>query len=400
MSELVKQTELQEVVAKTNSIISESEGRVARANDAGKNLLAAIDNNGMSKELDEQCNKYLVACRTTQSHIKQQRMPITQLFDNIKKIFTGMENQLDSKSGEFYPKIQKHRDNYAAYLAEQQRKKEEEAKRKLAADNERAELRTKVKTDVYIWLEDQLSKRLQELHGLFNSATLETIKDVETKMHQFDALLSPEVVEAYKPDIRVAFIEKAEADEISREVIKATYHGFIQKFRETVVDEAADLRKKLPSREKELREIAEAEAKDKEKAKLLKEQQQKREKEETERLKREAAEREQKEKEAAKLAEESAKMDGLFNATAETSGDEQKNVRKSLEIVIKHPQAYLPIFQFWFEKEGSKLPIDKLERFTLQRMQAFCEKWATNEGETIESPYMEYKEKIKTIAKA
>lgn len=401
MSELVKQTELQEIAIKTNSILTENTGRVQRALKAGEILLQAIEQNGMNDDIDEQCNTYLVASRKTLAHISEQRKPVTQLFDNIKKLFTEQEAELDPKKGTYYPKIQAYRDAWAAHKYELQRKAEEEARRKLAVDKEKAELATKVSTDFYQWLEDYLTKHLQGMSNILNSATLETIKEVETKIYTYKAIFETEWANAFNPQIRVAYISAEESKQIIEESKKDVLMKFREVFSQRTRDHKDDVLRQLPSKERELKAIAEAEANDKKQAELLKAEQKKREQDEADRLKREAAEREQKQKDDAKLKEEESKMNSLFDAQAQISGsDEPKNVRKSLEIVIKHPKAYTQIFMFWFEKEGINLPIDKLERYTLQRMQSFCESWATKEGETIESPYVEYREAIKTIAKS
>jgi hypothetical protein len=56
------------------------------------NELAA---NGMSADLDQRMNNYMVKIRTTSEEMKGRRTPLTQFLTKITKAFTSLENQLD-----------------------------------------------------------------------------------------------------------------------------------------------------------------------------------------------------------------------------------------------------------------------------------------------------------------
>jgi len=52
---------------------------------------------------------------------------------------------------------------------------------------------------------------------------------------------------------------------------------------------------------------------------------------------------------------------------------------------------------FWWEKEGVKLPLDKIENTKISQMVAFCEKYAHKQSEKIESEYVKYEEDYTAI---
>jgi len=65
--------------------------------------------------------------------------------------------------------------------------------------------------------------------------------------------------------------------------------------------------------------------------------------------------------------------------------------QKKYKIEISHQAGYVQIFQLWFEREGSLLPIGKMGRKTLGYMKEYCEELA-GMGEEIDSPYIKYRE--------
>lgn len=144
------------------------------------------------------------------------------------------------------------------------------------------------------------------------------------------------------------------------------------------------------------------------------------EKEETERINRERAEAERKrqemeraeaerkrqEAEAEKLRIEAEKkqQDAQAEASVTAAGqtasafvdtqatlfEEAPKVKEGYSIKVLNPAAYLLIIQFWFEKEGRNLPMDKIEGKSIAQMKAFCEKHAVKTEELIVSPLLKY----------
>jgi hypothetical protein len=119
----VSQTEIKQIAENTNSVLQMNIDSVTKAQEFGNQLISRIQSEGMNENLDQECNNYLVKLRKTLTLMQERRKPITQLFDQVKKHFTHLENDLDPHKGEVYASIQKFRDDYARAKAEEARKK-------------------------------------------------------------------------------------------------------------------------------------------------------------------------------------------------------------------------------------------------------------------------------------
>ena len=89
----------------------------------------------MSDALDEKCNLYLVNVNKTIKAMNERRSPITQMMTQIAKQFTTLE--ADLKDGSIVKTIQLSRNEWAKKKEDDRKAKEEAARRKLAADNEK-----------------------------------------------------------------------------------------------------------------------------------------------------------------------------------------------------------------------------------------------------------------------
>ena len=66
----------------------------------GQQLLARIQQQGMTDELDQQAAKYIDAARKTVAKMNDKRSPLTKLFDQIRSEFTRLEGDIDpTKAG-------------------------------------------------------------------------------------------------------------------------------------------------------------------------------------------------------------------------------------------------------------------------------------------------------------
>jgi len=65
-------------------------------------------------------------------------------------------------------------------------------------------------------------------------------------------------------------------------------------------------------------------------------------------------------------------------------------VKEGYSIQLKSSAGYLLLVQFWFEKEGKTLAIDKFEKMTFDRVKRFCEAYAIKNDEFLESPLLSY----------
>ena len=399
-TDLAVQANIEELVIRTNDTLQINGSSALKAVEAGKMIIAEIQREGMSDQMDEKCNNYLVKLRKTASALEERRKPITQLFDQIKASFTTLERTIDIKS-ETYTTIQGHRDNYARIKAEEQRKREQEARRKLEIERERADVISKMESALDVHFTHYLSSVKRNLMEKFNRITLENYPDLSTEIANVSTRYPIEHFESFNINLTMVYLSDQDKVRLREEAMMGKYSAFLPEFAREITDFKTDLIAKLPSKRRELDEILMAEKRDKQEAERLKSERLERERLENERLAQQTKDREQKAIEEASGRKQEAEMNSLFEAASEASViGVQPSVRKTLKIEVLNPAGYVQLFQVWFEAEGMKLPMDQIEKKTVAQMKAYCEKLASKDGEMINSRYLRYEEEIKTVAKA
>lgn len=394
---------------------------VERATSFGQTLLDTIQAEGMNDELDSKCNGYLVKVRTTIQEMNDRRKPITQIMDVLKKEFTSLESELDPKSpNSIYAQIQKSRDEYAAKKIADQRKKEQEAQRKLEQDKEIIRLTSEVSLQLATFFNNYLSNRLRKLNEFYNTISLGVFDSTSHTIENFLESYPHEHFESFAPQIRTVFATPDQVQAIITDCTKGKFGEFNDTFRQAVKEAKHDIMDKLPSRKKELQEIAKAEEAAEQAALMAKTKAQKaaaeaeaqriaemkaaadkRAAEDAIRQKQEEDARNAKSASEINTAAQSSMTDALFNAQMTVSEATQATapVRESYDIEVLNPLGYLLIAQFYFEHEGKTENVAKLEKKTLGAMKTFCEKYAMKNDVKIESAFIKYNEQFKTIAK-
>ena len=66
-----------------------------RCLEVGNQLLARVKQEGMSDALDMEIAKFIERAKITVKKMNGKRTPVTQLFDQIRKVYTTMENDVD-----------------------------------------------------------------------------------------------------------------------------------------------------------------------------------------------------------------------------------------------------------------------------------------------------------------
>jgi hypothetical protein len=252
------------------------------------------------------------------------------------------------------------------------------------------------------------------------------IKNTPTQLFDFIPDFKPKTSSKYQNEEELsAIIQEAKKGQF--EIFASEFKGMIERTKEQLIEQLPGKRSSLEEAEQARLEAIEAKRKAEELAKAAKSEAEKKAaqeaaeraekaKQEEERLAKEEEERvfqqqikaKQEEEERQRLAQEAAAMKAAAQ-TAEATFDASVNatptiehaaqVRTGYNIEAKTPHAYLLIFQFWFEKEGSKLPMEKFEKKTLGSMKTFCEKEAIKTGTKIESPFIVYHDDYTVTAK-
>jgi hypothetical protein len=389
MNEIVK---FQEFAATAPQVLEENKLRVSNALNAGRNLLQKVETEGMSDDIDTELNRYQVKAKKTYDLIVKTRKPITQLFDQIKKEFTGTEADLDPKKPDsIYSQIQNKRNKWAQKKLDEQKKREQEIQRKQAVQKEKAEVEAQVSTSLESYFNDYLSNYADQLYDYFNSSTLADLVETEKRIRTANSEYPKEHFDQFKVSVTTIYLSKDDKIALKVDVMDGKYGEFKKRYSEKIKEVKVDIISKLPSKRAELEQLAKASA---EEASRLKAEQEKRKQEEKERRAKEKKEAEEKAKVDAETKKKAAEMQSMFDAEVT-----EKAIRSGYEIIVKHPVGFASIFQFWFEREGKNLPLDQIEKKSLKQMKTFCEKYAHKNNETIQSPYLEYKEIAKVAAR-
>lgn len=367
-----------------------------RCAEFGQQLLAEIQSQGMTDELDKRCADYVDKAKRTVKAMNERRAPITKLFDEIRSQFTGMENTVDPAKKDTVPyQIQQHRNAYAA----KKREEAERARREEMMRQQRANAincyKQECEDDYKRQFNNAINDNINTLSSLNSSLSLENYDEQSEKIRMFQIELTNEWFHslqsyAHKP----VELNDGECIQIRQEILnrlsvqfKEQFKFEIGEYRDTIVDA-------LPSKKRELERIAQANAEEKARMEAdLKA----REAAEARRLEDERRRKEEETKAAQQVRSTANEMDGLFaqNAVATPVGYQPKTSVKQ-KIVCANADGILAAVSMWWSKEGQFLPIEELSKIFKKQL-TFCEKVANDKDnpEFINSPFVHYEEEVK-----
>ncbi len=389
-----------------------------------KAILLRIKTEGMSDELDALLNKALVRLKERFAECKDRRTPATKLFDEIRSSFTELEAQIDpAKKGNVYDEAQTARNNWAQHKINLQRQREEEQRRKLAADQERITLKSEAEIQLRNGFLSDLSAAKSMLQGFFNSITLSNYAELAEKIFNFSESYSIAEFNAIPVALRAIYTDQVGIENIIMNAHIGKYDVWFSEYKTAIREMKLDLTDKLNGKKKELdaaeqarlnaiaaqKAAAEAkseadrkaaqEAADRAEAEQRRLADERADREERDRIKREQEDADAKLK-AAQEAEANKQLEmtqSLFDNAVETAAvvDEVKAI-EGYEIEVINPAGWLQIAQFWFTNEGMKCSNEEIEKKTFKQMKAFCEKWYKKNGANgLSSPYIKYNEVFK-----
>ena len=400
---------------------------------AGESLLSDIEVSGMNDSLDSQAADFIKKAKLTEKAMNEKRKGVTQVFDLVRKGFTAMENLISVKNeNSVVARIQKKRDEYAAYKLEQQRKAEAERQRQERIKEAKIQLKTNSIDILNNLLTEHSANAINKLNDTFSLLTLDNKDEVKRRIYEFSDVIDLRGLFVKNVPSYSSEVPENEAKEIMNEAFREVSGSLIASYKNTVCSTRDELLMKFDSKIAELTELkrideelkrkaqeaAEAarkalEAAEAAKAAKAEEERKKREEEaakaEEERKKREEevrlADEAAKDEQQRKLAEEQEKRDAenaaqhataqaqsLFNQTETSSGAKTK-VKVTKRLVVTDTNGWLEIIQQWWAIEGSSLPADKLAS-KLEFMRKACEKHANKEDELIVSPYIKYEDEV------
>jgi len=244
-----------EVLKTGPAILLNNQARKDKALTVGRNILTLIMSQGMSAELDERAMKFLANVSTANKEMKEERSAVTQIMDQLKKMYTEVENDLDvKKDGSIPAQIQKHRDQYAKQLAEEAEKRRQEAERQAQKAKEAVDLKFAAENAILNGFTQYLSEKKGKLINAFNTATLGNISEVEAKLSAYTPNY-PQTAHQAIPVKASYWLHKAEeAEDIFNIVRSEKYPGFAAQYESEMNAVKADLLSKIPSKLNELNE--------------------------------------------------------------------------------------------------------------------------------------------------
>lgn len=394
-TELATQNKLEEVIVNGSEVLQRSELRVSKAISVGEKLVAEIKASGMTEELDERANKYLVNCRNAKSEIEAERKPITAFFDDIRKQFTTIEGNLDPKKSETLPaQLQAHRDAYVKKLREEEEEKKRIAQAKLDKDNEIIDIKSSLDTQLSGYVQSYILDQKQKLQSSFNNITIETFEAKSKSLKGLCIHYGFEHFNAFSPSYSCKHVTQEETSVLLGEFLKSKDFSLIKVVVEKDLKEfISELIEKLPSLKTSLEEMAKA---GKEEAERLAAEKSQREADAAAKMKADADAKtklEAEEAERKKVADQTnAMMDNM--AVVDSVAPE---TRDGYKLHIFNVSGIAEVFTFWLQNEGINLSVEEMEKKSIAQMKAFCEKVAHKNDNKIVSENVKYEPVYKAV---
>lgn len=391
---LVKQENIQAIVQFAPKAYETGKISHDKCLEFGNALLKKIEENGgLNDELDVQVADYLVRVGTTLKKINDTRTPVTRLFDDIKKVFTALENDIDkTKTGTLPFRLQALRNAYAKqkFEEEERKRKEEEERQRIAL------LKNKyiqdVREDYRRLLNEAINHSCRTLTELDNNVTLDNYQKTYQFIDDFQTELPLEWFKNLKHNIGIPNfpISIEELRQIEVNIKQDLHKEFSEQYLFEIEGTKLYILERLPSKKANLEKIAKANA---EEAARLKAEIEANMAKESARIEEERKQREQEQQRKSEAAQQMNEMNNLFAMAEAAQPVAKTSVKVSKKIEIINTNGILPIIHMWFSQEGCNLGTDELAKIFKKQI-TFCEKLA-KEDIFIEDKNIRYVDDVK-----
>jgi len=359
----------------------------------------------LNSELDQEANNLLVKIGKTVVRMKEDRGPVTQIFDEFKSFFTAEENRLDiKKAGTLPALIQEQRNKYAAELQAREKQRIEAEKRKTQILTQRADLAEWINKMISHLLNTSLAERIKALQKAFDEITLENFSVKYAGIQALNTAFPKEklaaVIRYDIPRMNFPHLDDTAINTVQTEAHTAydfnqfyiTYSDGIAALKDKFLEQRTGLKQELETM------AAAAKANDQAENDRLEEMRQARIKAENQRLADEQAARQKAEDLKQEQAAAAAKATLLFESVAEQAEvvTDAPETRTGFEIQVVNNVGWTEIFQFFYLR-NSALSIEDMGKKTLNQMKKFAEDMAKKDGEKITSKHLVYKETVKAV---
>lgn len=333
----------------------------SRCLEAGRQLLARVTREGMSDALDMDVARYIEKTKLTVKKMNGKRSSVTQLFDQIRRVYTSLENDVDpTKTGTIPYELQQQRNTYARakHEAEERRRREEAAR--IAKENAKTRYRAEVEDDYVRQFNALVNTSVNALSDMYKAVTLDNYKAVYDGLSKFDCTLPKNWCQSVASGAhRPAELSADECRAIQANVMAGLANRFSEQYAFEVTGTRDDFRDRMPSKKAELERIAKASA---EEAAKIKADMEAKEQAEAARVEAERLEREKQKETSAQLAASKQEMDSLFGAPTATPAVYQPKAQVKKKAVIASADDIMSIVAFWWSQEGCNKSVEELSK--------------------------------------
>ena len=332
-----------------------------RCLEVGSALLLKVKKEGMSDILDIEIAKFIEKAKITVKKMNGKRTPVTQLFDQIRKVYTSMENDVDPAKADSIPnQLQAYRNAYAKKKHEEEERRRREEVARQAKENARARYRSEVEDDYVKQFNALVNKSINELTDMDKLLTLDNYEIIYDGVKEYICELPKTwcqtvVSGAHCP----AELSPDECRAIQANVMAGLVSRFKEQFPFEVQSTRDDILDRMPSKKKELERIAKSSA---EEAAKIKAAMEAREREEASRKEAERKEREKTEAATAQLAAQKQEMDCLFGAPVAALVGYQPKTQVKKKVAIETAEDIMKVVAFWWSQVGCTLTVEELSK--------------------------------------
>lgn len=361
----------------------------------GKELLSRANSEGMNDALDQEIAVFIDRAKKTVRKMNGKRSAVTQIFDNIRSVYTKLENEVDpAKKGTVAAQLQDIRNQYAA-----RKREEREAEiRRRQAEQMKAGAKEKYAAEAHEDMMRQFNALLasvcNRMTELDRALTLDNYAVIQDGVRNTSDKLPQEWFDSLRPSVLLpSFLSPEEARVIADEVKRNMKKQFDEQYTFEISTNRDDILDRMPSKRKELERIAKA---NKEEAERIKKQMEERERKEAEQREKERAEREAKEKAAAELTAQKQEMDTLFGAAELQASQYQPKTSVKKRINVINPEGFMQVVGMWWAQLGCTLSVAELEKIFSKQL-TYCNKLANDKEHPIfiQSEHIEYVDDVK-----
>lgn len=388
---IVKQENIQTIVSAAPQSYQDNKISREKCIEAGQAILAAIQAQGMTDELDQQAAQFIEKASKTVKKMNERRSPVTKLFDDIRKEFTAMENAIDPLKADTIPyQLQQLRNQFAAKKrAEEEERRRREYERQ-QAEQARARMRQDIEEDFKSQFQQLVNKVCNDLSAIDSAVTLANYETSFKQIKEFSSALPADFLYNLHTYIRIpAGVSVEELRKVEIETKERLGKQFSEQYDFEVDSTKQYIIDRLPSKKANLERMAQA---NEEEAARIKAEMEARQRREAEQQEAERRRKEEEEKQKAEMARQQSEMDSLF-ATQASLQEYQPKTKVTKKIEILNPEGIMPILSMWWSKEGCHLTVEELSKMFKKQI-TFCEKLA-KEGTFIEDESVCYIDDVK-----